>query len=108
MHCRGPGRGFDRGPLGKIRFRSSRTHALPACIEGAFEALPRGRDMPKRRQITVTFGGPEPIGILRAAGTGRTDEEQIGATSRERVAALAAASGAVAGAELSEPTGIRY
>ena len=60
--------------------------------------------MPKRRQITVTFGGPEPIEILRAAGTDRTDEEQIGAALRERVAALGTASGAVAGAELAKPT----
>src|SRR6516165_11196589 len=40
MHCRGPTRGFDRGPLGKIRFRSSGTHALPAYIEGAFDRHP--------------------------------------------------------------------
>jgi hypothetical protein len=61
--------------------------------------------MPKRRQITATFGVL--IEILRVAGTVRTDKEQIGATLREQVAALAATSGAVAGAELSEPTGIR-
>jgi hypothetical protein len=48
--------------------------AFPAYIEGAFEALPRGRGMPKRRQISVTFGDPEPVEILRAADTGRTDE----------------------------------
>ena len=61
--------------------------------------------MPKRRQ-SPRFSGPEPIEILRVAGTVRTDKEQIGATLRERVAALAAPSGAVADAELSEPTGI--
>ena len=78
--------------------------AVPAYIEGAFAALPRGRQMPTLRQITVTFGGPEPIEILRAAGTGRTDEGRISAALRERVVALGAASGAVAGAEVAEPT----
>ena len=60
--------------------------------------------MPKRRQITVTFGDPEPVEILRAADTGRTDEKQISAASRDRVMALGAASGDAAGAELAEPT----
>jgi len=89
--------------VGQLLLRSG-APAVPAYIEGAFEALPRGRRMPKLRQITVTFGGPEPIEILRAAGTGRTDEERISVALRERVVALGAASGAVAGAELAEST----
>jgi Tfp pilus assembly protein PilX len=52
----------------------------------------------------VAFGGPEPIEILRVAGTGRTDEERISAALRDRVVALGAASGAVAGAEVAEPS----
>ena len=89
--------------VGQLLLRSG-APAMPAYIEGAFEALPRGRRMPKLRQITVTFGGPEPIEILLAAGTGRTDEERISAALRERVVALGAASGAVADAEAAEPT----
>ena len=89
--------------VGQLLLRSG-APAMPAYIEGAFEALPRGRRMPKLHQITVTFGGPEPIEILLAAGTGRTDEERISAALRERVVALGAASGAVADAEAAEPT----
>jgi len=89
--------------VGQLLLRSG-APAVPAYIEGAFEALPRGRRMPKLHQITVTFGGPEPIEILLAAGTGRTDEERISAALRERVVALGAASGAVADAEAAEPT----
>jgi hypothetical protein len=63
-------------------------------------AAPRRHRMPRLRQITVTFGGPEPVEILRTAGTGRTDEERISAALRERVAVLGAASGGAVGAEV--------
>jgi hypothetical protein len=66
--------------------------AVPAFIEGAFEALPRGRRVPKVRQITVVFGHPESVDVLRVAGTGRTDEERIASALRQRVAALAGSS----------------
>jgi len=89
--------------IGQLLLRSG-APAVPAYIEGTFEALPRGRRMPKLRQITVTFGALEPIEALRAAGTGRTHEERISAALRERVVAVGAAAGAVAGAEVAEPT----
>jgi len=76
--------------IGQLLLRSG-APALPAFIEGAFEALPRGRRIPKVHQITVVFGSPEPVDVLRVAGTGRTDEEQIASALRQRVAALAAA-----------------
>jgi long-chain acyl-CoA synthetase len=66
--------------------------AAPALIEGAFEALPRHRRVPKAHQITVVFGHPEPADVLRIAGTGRTDEERIANALRQRVAALAGSS----------------
>jgi long-chain acyl-CoA synthetase len=66
--------------------------AVPAFIEGAFEALPRGRRVPTVHQITVVFGHPEPVDVLRVAGTGRTDEERIASALRQRVAALAGTS----------------
>jgi len=75
----------------------SKAPAVPAYIGGAFEALPRGRRMPNLRQITVVFGHPEPVDILRAAGAGRTDEERISAALRERLVALSAASVATPG-----------
>jgi long-chain acyl-CoA synthetase len=87
--------------IGQLLLRSG-APAVPAYIGGAFEALPRGRRIPNIRKITVVFGHPEPVDILRAAGAGRTDEERISATLRERVAALGAASGTAAGAELPD------
>jgi len=56
--------------VGQLLLRSG-APAVPAFIEGAFEALPRGRRVPKVHQITVIFGHPEPVDVLRAAGTGR-------------------------------------
>ena len=70
----------------------SKVPAVPAYIDGAFEALPRGRRIPRIHPIAVTFGAPEPIELLRMAGAGRSDEERISAGLRERVAALGAAS----------------
>ncbi len=88
--------------VGQLLVRSG-VPAVPAYIRGAFEALPRGRRIPKMHRITVAFGAPEPVEILRSAGTGRTDEERIAGALRQQVTALGAASGAVAQAELGDP-----
>jgi long-chain acyl-CoA synthetase len=85
--------------IGQLLLRSG-APAVPAYIEGAFEALPRGRRIPRLRRISVAFGSPEPVENLRAAGTGRTEEERIAVALRQRVVALGAASGAVAGVEI--------
>jgi long-chain acyl-CoA synthetase len=74
--------------IGQLLLRSG-APAVPAFIEGAFEALPRGRRVPKVHQITAAFGHPEPVDVLRVVGTGRTDEERIAGALRQRVAALA-------------------
>jgi long-chain acyl-CoA synthetase len=84
--------------IGQLLLRSG-APAVPAFIEGAFEALPRGRRVPKVRQITVGFGAPQPVETLRVSGPGRTDEERIADALRQRVIGLGAASGTVAGAE---------
>jgi long-chain acyl-CoA synthetase len=76
---------------------------VPAYIGGAFEALPRGRRIPRFRQITVAFGSPDPVEILRAAGTGRTDEERIAGALRQRVISLGAVTGEVAETVLPAP-----
>ena len=65
---------------------------LPSGINGAFEALPRDRRIPKFRQITVAFGCPEPVETLRGTGDGRTDQERITDAVRQRVIAVGAAS----------------
>jgi len=89
--------------IGQLLLRSD-APAVPAYIGGAFEALPRGRRIPRLHPITVAFGHPESIDVLRADGIGRTDEERIAGALRERVAALGAASGTAAGAELPDPS----
>ena len=78
--------------IGQILIRSG-APAVPALIAGAFEALPRGRRIPKFRRITVTFGVPEQIASLRRSGMGRTDEERVANGLRQRLIALAAKSG---------------
>jgi long-chain acyl-CoA synthetase len=77
--------------VGQLLLRSG-APAVPTFIEGAFEALPRGRRVPKIHHITVVFGHPESVDVLRVAGTGRTDEERIASALRQRVAALAGSS----------------
>jgi long-chain acyl-CoA synthetase len=76
--------------IGQLLLRSG-APAVPAYIAGAFDALPRGRCMPKFCRITVTFGRPEPVASLRASGIGRTDEERIANALRQSVIALGVA-----------------
>ena len=73
-----------------------RTHApaVPSWIGGAFEALPRGKRIPKFRRVTLAFGPPVSPETLCAEGVGRTDEERVARALRDRVVALAGASGA--------------
>ena len=92
--------------IGQLLLRSG-APAVPAYIEGTFQALPRGRRIPKVRPVTVTFGPPEPVELLRAAGAGRTDEERISAALRERVVALGAASLAGPEAAATDPPAAR-
>jgi long-chain acyl-CoA synthetase len=37
----------------------ARVPAVPAFIEGAFEAMPRSRKLPRLRPVMITFGPPE-------------------------------------------------
>ena len=77
--------------------------AVPTYIAGAFDALPRGRRIPKLRRITVAFGSAEPVEVLRGGGTGRTDEERISTALRDRVAALGVAAVATPEAAAADP-----
>ena len=101
-----------RSPDGKLQrflpgigqlLRRSGAPAVPAYIGGAFEALPRGRRIPRIHPITVSFGPPESVEILRAAGAGRNDEERIADALRQRVIALGAAPNDVPDAALAGP-----
>jgi long-chain acyl-CoA synthetase len=82
--------------IGELLMRSG-VPVVPTYIAGAFEALPRGRHIPKLHRITVTFGHPEPVGSLRATGTGRTDEERVANALRQSLIALGAETGGTAG-----------
>jgi Acyltransferase len=82
--------------IGELLMRSG-VPVVPTYIAGAFEALPRGRHIPKLHRITVTFGHPEPVGSLRATGTGRTDEERVANALRQSLIALGAEAGGTAG-----------
>ena len=74
--------------IGQLLLRSG-APAVPAYIAGAFEALPRGRHIPKFRRITVTFGCLEPVASLCASGIGRTDDERVVNALRQSLIALA-------------------
>jgi long-chain acyl-CoA synthetase len=89
--------------IGQLLLRSG-APAAPAFIGGAFEAMPRGRRIPRLHPISVVFGAAEPVETLREAGTGRTDEERIADALRQRVIALGAAADDGDGAALPAPS----
>jgi long-chain acyl-CoA synthetase len=63
---------------------------VPAKIKGAFEALPRGRLLPRPRKITVAFGEaikPSWLELPTTAG-GEGPEESFAEAVRERVGNL--------------------
>jgi len=74
--------------IGKVLLRSG-APVVPAHIAGAFEALPRGRRIPRFRRITLIFGPAVAPGPLLSAGTGRTEDERIASALRQRVIELA-------------------
>jgi long-chain acyl-CoA synthetase len=78
--------------IGQLLLRTG-VPAVPAFVAGAFEALPRGRHIPRLRRLTLAFGAAAPAALLCAAGTGRSDEERIADGLRQRIVALGAASG---------------
>lgn len=68
--------------------------AVPAHIDGTFEAMPRDRRWPRPHKVHVTFGPPVTVEELKAAGEGDTDAARIANALRDRVAALAPDRGA--------------
>jgi long-chain acyl-CoA synthetase len=74
--------------IGQLLLRSG-VPVVPVFIAGAFEALPRGRRIPRLRRITVLFGTPVDAGQLLAEWTDGSEEERIAAALRERVRRLA-------------------
>ena len=91
-----------RSPDGKLqRFQSgigqlllqSGAPAVPVWISGAFEALPRGRRIPRLRQVTVDFGLPGAPQELAREGTGGNDDVRIAHALRIRLVCLARSRG---------------
>jgi len=89
--------------IGQLLLRSG-VPSVPVYIGGAFEALPRNRRIPHLRQVTVAFGGPAPVEMLRAAGDGRTDQERIADGLRQRIIALGAAPDIAPATAVSDPS----
>lgn len=64
--------------------------AVPALIEGAFDAWPRHRRWPRRRAVRIRFGRAHGVAELAAVGAGATETERIADGLRHAVAALGA------------------
>eukprot|EP00752_Nemacystus_decipiens_P001124 g1124.t1 len=65
------------------------TPVVPAVIDGAFEAMPTGRRLPRPGRIRVHFGKPVTPGALEAAGAGATPEARlVDGLQRERLTGL--------------------
>jgi len=62
--------------------------AVPALIEGSFEAWPRHRRWPRRRPVRIRFGRPRSVGELDASGAGASEIERIADGVRQAVAEL--------------------
>jgi long-chain acyl-CoA synthetase len=78
--------------IGQLVARSGAA-VVPAWIDGAFTALPRGRRRPRLARITVAFGPPAPAEALAAEGGG-PPEARIAAAARARLLATGRAIGA--------------
>ena len=73
----------------------ARAPAVPAWIGGTFEALPRGKHIPRLLPVTLTFGSPVDPGTLLVEGTGRTDEERVARGLHDHVATVASKAGTI-------------
>ncbi len=78
--------------IGQLLLRSG-APVVPVFIAGVFEALPRGRRIPRLRRITIVFGMPVDAAELLAEWPDGAEEEQVAAALRERVRRLAEATG---------------
>ena len=62
---------------------------VPALIRGSFEAMPRGRRLPRPRRICVAFGAPLTPDRLETGGKGERAEQRIADALRSAVLRLA-------------------
>jgi len=80
--------------IGQLLLRAG-APVVPVWIEGAFEALPRTRRIPRLHPISIAFGEPVRAEVLRSEGKGASNEERIAEALRRRVVALAPVGGSV-------------
>ena len=73
--------------IGQLLLRTG-APAVPAWVEGAFEALPRGRRIPRFHRISLCFGPALNVEQLANEGSGKTEDERIADGLRSRVVAL--------------------
>lgn len=64
------------------------TVVIPTAIEGAWEAWPPGRRLPRPHRIRVTFGEPVTLEDLDRGTEDGESHERIAAALQEKVAAL--------------------
>jgi long-chain acyl-CoA synthetase len=86
-----------RSPTGALQaFRPGVGHilaatgavAVPALIEGAFDAWPRHRRWPRRRTVRIRVGRPRSVAELAVTGAGASEIERIADGLRHAVAEL--------------------
>jgi long-chain acyl-CoA synthetase len=76
-----------RPGIGMLLAREPAT-VIPTIIDGAYEAMPLGRTMPRPRQITVRFGQPVSVDDLSSRGEGEEPRERIAHAIGKELAAL--------------------
>lgn len=74
-----------RGGIGFLARRAG-VPVVPVRIEGAFEAWPRGRSLPRRGRVRISFGRP-------VAYSGSWEDREVAADIRRRLLALGAGPG---------------
>ncbi len=86
-----------RSPTGEIRpflpgigilMQQTKVYAIPTLIQGAYDAMPRGRWLPRLRRIVVRFGEPMDLDQLDAMGEGEDKADRIANGLQQAVAAL--------------------
>jgi long-chain acyl-CoA synthetase len=71
-----------------LLLQAQRVPAVPVWIEGAHEALPRDRRLPRLHPITITFGKAMRPEELEREGPGKPAHERIATILHDRVADL--------------------
>ena len=88
-----------RSPTGELQhflpgvgmlLSESKARVIPAIIEGTFEAMPRGRRIPRLRPVRVRFGQPLDPAALGVTEGAAPDYSGIADSLRAAVAKLAA------------------